>query len=458
MKRNRIIIFLCAGVFFLPGIIPAQNLTITQIDSAKLLTSSTVDCYVSITDRDGVPLPSVNSSLLRAEHETAQGMAPAEILSMDKNESSNTKITFLLVLDNSGSMYTSHRMEHAVRAVKDFLGSIHNDDVRVGLAVFNTRYNLLAEPGNNMDTVEEALSEIEKPDSKDAYTELYYSIGRAAEDLSKYSGRKAVVLLSDGENYPYFTKSGKLHPDFGKKLYRPENALAPLQKDGVTLYGINFSLRRDKALSSISTASGGTMYSALTAGELSDVYGEIKRRIENEYRLTVAAPLVFLEAPAVTIRYAGMSDTRTYSARSLMGSPADKPVLFSLIVFGLALILWILLLFIRFEKAASAAEISMLPGGAGKPLQRTIVIDSHRTVIGRSPQADFTVAGISEMKENHAEIVRDEKKGTYTIISGESISVNNNLTKKRELKPGDVINVEGATIVFDAPEKSTASR
>ncbi len=458
MKRNRIIIFLCAGVLFLPGIIPAQNLTITQIDSAKLLTSSTVDCYVSITDRAGVPLSSVNSSLLRAEHETAHGMTPAEIVSIDKNESSNTKITFLLVLDNSGSMYTSHRMDHAVRAVKDFLGSIHNDDVRVGLAVFNTRYHLLAEPENNMDTVEAALSEIKKPDNKDAYTELYYSIGRAAEDLSKYSGRKAVVLLSDGENYPYFTKSGKIHPDFGEKLYQPEDALIPLQKDGVTLYGINFSLRTDKALSSISTGSGGTVYSASTAGELSGVYGEIKKRIEKEYRLTVAAPLVFLEAPAVTIRYAGVSDTRTYSARSLMGSPADKPVLFSLIVFGLTLILWALLMLIRFEKAASAAEIFMIPTGTGKPLQRTIVIDSHRTVIGRSPQADFTVAGISEMKENHAEIVRDEKKGTYTILSDESISVNNNLTKKRELKPGDVINVEGATIVFDAPEKSTASR
>jgi len=112
-----------------------------------------------------------------------------------------------------------------------------------------------------------------------------------------------------------------------------------------------------------------------------------------------------------------------------------------------------LLVKIRFEKPAARAEISMLPLGSGKPLQRTIALTSQNTVIGGSPQADFTVAGIPNLKESHATIVQNEKAGTFTLVSDEEVRVNNRMTKKRKLNPGDVINIEGATIVFDAPEQ-----
>ena len=453
------------GLMAMPTIISAQNITITQLDSTELLTSSRLDCYLSITDKQGEPLEDVKTDLIRMKHETEEGMNIVEILDVQRNNLAKGDITFLLVLDNSGSMYepvgdgtAGNRMDHAKRAVKEFLGSLDEKSTRVGLAVFNTKYILLVEPGrlhsrpgSNIKVIEEALDRIEKPDSKNAYTELYYSVSQAAKDMARYRGRKAIVLLSDGENYPYFTMSGNLHPDLGETLYSPDNGLKPLKREGVTLYGINFSTEKDKSLASISIESGGTMYEAITDEELSGVYDRIKNRIEKEYRVTVRAPLVFLGAPEISAEYEGSADTKSYYARPLMGNPERDYLFLSLMILLLSFVIWVILMLIRFEKPAAQAELSMLPLGTGKPVQRTIALTSQMTVIGGSAQADFTVAGIPTLKESHATIVQDEKAGTFTLVSDEKVRVNNRLTKKRELKPGDVINVEGATIIFDAP-------
>ena len=105
------------------------------------------------------------------------------------------------------------------------------------------------------------------------------------------------------------------------------------------------------------------------------------------------------------------------------------------------------------EMPAESPELSMLPYGNGKAVKQTTVLTSMKTVIGGSLQADFTITGIPDLKESHAVIIQDEKTGSYTVISDEEILVNNNINRKHKLKPGDVINVEKATIVFDAHVK-----
>ena len=457
---HKTLIFLIMFITFLPVFVFAQNVKITQIDSSELLPYSNIDCYVSITDKFGEPMTNANYSLFRAWHEKSRGMFSAKILDITKNGAPSTKTTFLLILDNSGSMYKplsndkkETKLYHAKRAVREFLGNISSTGNRVGLAVFNTRYSLLVEPGKNIEPVVEALERIKKPDKKNAFTELYYAIYKSTFIISRYRGRKAIILLSDGQNYPYFEKSGKPNPEIGKKLYTPKDALISLQKEGITLYSINFSRKKDPALSSISTGSGGTIYDAFNSTQLLNIYKRIQDRIAKEYRITLKAPLVFLERPKVEIQYKNSIDTKTYYTPSLMGPPTKSPFLFSLIAFVFAISLWFLLVLIRFEKPAKQAEISMLKRGSLKPMQRTIVLNSPRTVIGASPNADFTIAQNSKIKESYAEIIQDKKTGKFTLVSNKEINVNNKPTKKRKLKPGDVINVEGITIVFDAPEE-----
>lgn len=459
MKRIKLLKITILICFIFPGLVSAQNITITQIDSAGLMLNSSIDCYLSISNDKGEPIDNIDQTEIKIKHETLSGMTEAPILNIQKNDFTQGKINILLVLDNSGSMYqpvgdgkSGNRMDHAVRAVRDFLTELDNPNARVGISVFNTTYKLLSEPVRDINVIQEVLETISRPETEDAYTELYYSISQAAMDISRFRGRKAIILLSDGENYPYFKESGNQHPDLGEKTYLPEEGLESLKKESVTLYGINFSSEKDKSLSAISVNSGGMMYDALTDKDLSGIYSRVRERIEKEYKVTVRAPIGFMENPEMSAEYEGSDDLLSYYSSSLMGKPGDKSLLLFLMIFLFTLIVWFVLVKMRLEKSANHAELSMLSLGTGKPLQSTIALTEQRTVIGSSPAAGFTVAGVPSLKESHATIVQDEKAGTFTLVSDEEVRVNNRMTKKRKLNPGDVINIEGATIIFDAPD------
>lgn len=447
------------SLLFSPGLF-AQNVMITQMDSGDLLLLSTLDAYLSLSEPDGEILETADPSLIRVEHETARGMVPVEITEIRRNDEGDGSTTYLLVLDNSGSMYEpvgdgsgGTRMEHAVRAVKAFLSDLDDPKARVGLAVFNTRFTLLAEPSADFSLAGEALKEIVRPEGEEAYTELYYAAVRAAQAAARYRGRKAVILLSDGENFPYFVKTGNPGPETGETVYTPADSLDSLGREGVTLYGVSFSSEKDQSLDDIAVSSGGTIFEARTDEELSGIYRRIRYRIEKEYRVSFRAPIGFLDTPEVKAFYGEASDTGIYNSRPLMGKPGDLSLFLPLVILAASLLLWLLLILVRWEKPAARAEISMLPLGGGSPVQRTVALTGQRTVIGGSPQADFTVVDNPSLRESHATILQDEKTGIFTLISDQEIRVNNNLTRKRNLKPGDVINVEGATIVFDAPEE-----
>ena len=107
MKSKIMLSIILLGLMIFPGIIWSQNITITQIDSTKLLPFSNIDCYLSISDDNGEIIENIDSPLISFRHETTEGMDLVNILDVQRNDTSDGQITFLLVLDNSGSMYDS---------------------------------------------------------------------------------------------------------------------------------------------------------------------------------------------------------------------------------------------------------------------------------------------------------------------------------------------------------------
>ncbi|QQO10262.1 VWA domain-containing protein [Breznakiella homolactica] len=451
---------LCLFVLLLQGFsLGAQNLSITQLDSSKLFLSSKVDVFLSVTDGAGIPAELANPmGELSFYHTSENGPRPLDILDITRNEDSEEKITFLLVLDNSGSMYETQgsqdtRNRQAVRAISQFVSQLDPEKDRVGLAVFGRDYEVLLNPKNGRDSVGESLQLLRQPGREEGYTELYYAIARAAEDMAGIKGRKAIILLSDGENYPYFERSGNPHPVLGERNYQPRESSEALSGSEVTLYAINFSQEKDLPLADIALASGGRVFDAYNETELTRVYENIRRGIQQEYRVSLKVPISFDEHPGIEARYNGKTgDTRTYTPALLFGSSrTDSDWLCIIILLG-GLILWLLLFLIKFERPASRAELQFVPAGSGKTLVKTQILSTAKTVIGSSAKADMTILGIPSLGESHAVIEHNEKNGTYTVVSKEEILVNNQPVKKRELRPGDVLNMEGATLIFDAPE------
>ncbi|MFP4427380.1 MAG: VWA domain-containing protein [Spirochaetaceae bacterium] len=446
----------------------SQSVRLAQIDASRLLTRQATDLYVAVTDEEGNSIEGLSSGQFEILESTdGQQFTPAPITDFDANPHATGGVTFLLLVDNSGSMYdtiegeptedpSEQRIAAARGAIREFLDSIDNPLDRVGLASFNTYYRRHREPAHSTEAVESALEEIEEPTREEAFTELYRAISLAAEDLAAVPGRTVLVVLSDGENYPFATHREAPHPTYEQDVVEAEAALEALQREGIGAFAVNFATAGDPQLVEIVNESGGLLYDAETGDELAGVYEEIRRRVLDEYRITYRPSLAPGERRYVRVRFApsaggAVETTRVYITSTIFGLPAENFGWLYLIPLLGAILGALLLGLLRFRNSRTDPNLEVLdPRGRAT---QVLSLTSEKTIIGSSNSADLTVAESPDMREQHATILYDDKKGTYTVVSDTPIKVNNRKTTNRELTPGDVVQLPGATIVFDEPAK-----
>ncbi len=454
-----------------PGRLQAQNLRVAQVNTAGLLTHQTVDIYLGITDADGSPIEGLSADHLRV-YESSDGETYIEVpvLEVEERAAETEGITVLLLVDNSGSMYDTPggrptqdpgetRMAGVKAAIRSFLQEIDNPRDRVALAEFNTHYRLLTEATDSLRTVELLLESIMQPDSDEAYTELYRAISLATESLETAEGRRALLVLTDGENYPFTVYSGQPHPEYGEEVVTAGEMLDQLQRSAVGVFGISFAGGTDPMLQEIAGTGGGLVYDAADGHELGVIYSDIRERILQEYRVRYRATItpteqrylrVVMESPLGRAQ-----QERSYYAGTLFGLPReDFGPLFG-IPFLVAALLAAALARLRFLNRRGSANVEILdPRGRST---QVLNLTGQQTVIGASAEADITLSHSPDMQDRHATIVFDEKKGSYTVVSVQPVAVNNQPTTRRNLEPGDVIQLPGVTVVFDRPEQSDAS-
>jgi len=280
----------------------AINLSLAQIDASRLLLAQEVDLYVGVTGEDGRPLGGLPAEAFRV-YESADGRDYREVPELSAFRpaaGASEGITFLMLIDNSGSMYDSvrggktsdpalMRITHAKEAVRSFLTSMTGPADRVGLAAYNTFYRALVAPGQDRERVAGSLEGILRPEAEEAYTELYASLTLAVRQFAGARGRKAVIILSDGENFPYAQHSGKPHPEFRDKIFAYTEPIRACLEEGITVYAVNFGPIRDPRLRDIAVETGGKVFDASNRAELAGVYRRIHEQVAAEYRLTYRA-------------------------------------------------------------------------------------------------------------------------------------------------------------------------
>lgn len=456
------ILFLSQGLF--------ATVRISQIDNQSVLLNQNVKLYLSLTDEGGSPIPDVQKKQLKIfESGDKIHFTPVQTTSsLQSGSNYEDGVSFLLLLDNSGSMYQTmeggktvsskeRRITHAKNAVKTFLSSVTNPKDKVGLAVYNTYYTAFSAPIAEKEIVKNDLDKIRMPKNKDEfYSEIYGSLYLSVDAFKYVKGRKAIIILSDGENRSLYKNTKQPHKTFGSKVIQYQKPLQELLYEGISLYVINFGkkgAKSDKNLNKIAFQTGGATFNAHNKQELEKVYLKIMDQILREYVISYRATTIPTEKKFVRVKFDNNGKTTTtnrfYFSGSIFGSPQKSIAYLSLICLPIAVLLLWSLRKVQFERIRTTPAIEILNSGDCNISTQILELDQQQTIIGSGTDANMTIAGAGNIKSEHATIVFDDKQQQYTVIGDHNLMVNNKSVSTKVLESGDVINIDGVTMVFD---------
>ena len=174
-------------------------------------------------------------------------------------------ITMAIVLDSSGSMRDA--MPEVHQAAASFVETLRPQD-RALVIDFDDRVFLLQDLTSDQALLKESVNSTEALGS----TALYDALHAAFRKLRGIEGRKAIVLLSDGDD----TSS----------QYAYDRILEEAKAQSVLIYAIGLGDVRKSVLKEFSETTGGRAFFVAKASQLAEVYGKIAEELRRQYYLS----------------------------------------------------------------------------------------------------------------------------------------------------------------------------
>jgi len=174
-------------------------------------------------------------------------------------------ITMAIVLDSSGSMRDAMPEVHQAGAA--FVETLRPQDKALVID-FDDKVFLLQELTADQGALKVAVTSTEALGS----TALYDALHAAFRKLRGIDGRKAIVLLSDGDD--------------SSSQFAFERILEEAKAESVLLYAIGLGEVRKSILKDLSETTGGRAFFVSKASQLADVYRKIAEELRRQYYLS----------------------------------------------------------------------------------------------------------------------------------------------------------------------------
>jgi Ca-activated chloride channel family protein len=224
---------------------------------------------------------------------------------------SSVPVNVVLMLDASGSVVSE--INSLRDAAMHFVGQLGPED-RISVIEFHTNVELIQDWTAKADDVRHALSWRFKPGMVQTKqgsftygsTALYDAVFSAGdEQLAKVEGRKAIILLTDGDDtsskvtyeqaLTSIVKSGSvvyviskarafIH-ELDKYRGRAGRVFGGGAAQQADVYAERFE-RAERIMTDLSERTGGRIFSPLEDKEMKDVYGQVARELKNQYIIT----------------------------------------------------------------------------------------------------------------------------------------------------------------------------
>jgi VWFA-related protein len=324
----------------------APQIRITQVDNSRF---PNVTVYVSVTNPAGEPV-GIDPATIQIS-ENGQLMQPVDIQGGGEAVGGEViPVTTMLVIDISGSMDKGNKIGAARDAAKAYVNGMRPED-QAGLITFDTNVYSVQDVTADKAALIAAIDGLKTGSD----TAMYDGILEATKALEGVSGRKAILVLSDGlDNQSSATE---------------ENIVNNVGPSGLTVSAIGFGepgvtgqAGIDEAgLKSLTGRTGGQYAYVSDAATLTTLYQQTGQAFQSEYAVTYVSPSTLRDGInrnlTVSLSNAPVTAEGKYNPGGVLPEVSSRSwSMFGAILAGLLVLLFLPMLFGLLRGAFSGAR------------------------------------------------------------------------------------------------------
>jgi VWFA-related protein len=307
-----------------------QHIRVTQVDNSQF---PRVTVYVSVTNAAGDPV-GVDPNTIKIK-ENGQLMQPIDVRGGNLVGGEAIPVTTMLVIDISGSMDKNDKLEAAKEAAKTYVSGMRQGD-QAGLITYDTHVYDVQSITTDIAALNSAIDGLHSGSD----TAMYDALAEAEKALENVSGRKAIIVLTDGmDNQSHTTV---------------EDVINGIGQSGLSISAIGFgdvgvagqAGLDEAALKSLAERAGGQYAYATDAQTLSTLYQQYGQSLQSEYAITYVSPSTLRDGLnrtlTVSLSNSGTSAQGKYNPGGVLPEVSSGSwKLFGGILAGLALLLFV---------------------------------------------------------------------------------------------------------------------
>ena len=260
------------------------NLTINQVIDTACPSDKVI---VSVTDSSGKPVTGLTTSnFTLTESGTSRSITVVPV-----GTGSTTGAVSLAILIDASSSLSSSDLANEKSAAKQLVSQLGGSD-QAAVYVFETTVALKQDFTTDKTKLNTAIDAITGGSS----TALYLAVQTASLALGTKSGRKAIVLMTDGSD----TMGGATI----------DQAIAAAKTAGAPVFTVGFGSANQAVLTQIATQTGGFYTGSATSTSLQSILQSIGQVLSSQYEISYTSGNPTADNPvAITVTYNGQTST-----------------------------------------------------------------------------------------------------------------------------------------------------
>lgn len=280
------------GLFFLGDQPAIQSSTggvrVAQVDTSRY---PDVTVYVGVEDAAGQTRPNLRQN----DFVLTEDGVPVAVSGFQAAGAVN--VSTLLLLDCSASMGDDGRLTGAQEAAQRYVELMRPGDQTAVMTFCGTQSPMIQPFTSDQERLERAIDRIDA----DGSTPLYDGLVHAVDVLAQQQGRRALILLSDGQDCR--EKPCNEHPGSATTL---DQVIARAQGTSLDVQAIGLGDPGDdsfdeQVLQRIAEQTGGNYFHAPSADDLAALYATLGGNLHSEYALTYTSPRATYDGTRRTI-------------------------------------------------------------------------------------------------------------------------------------------------------------